>query len=423
MDGGDDAGSDCPAGLMPCGGFCVDRTTDHENCGACGNRCQPVETCVAARCLVECPAALTFCAGACVDTRTSLEHCGACSSPCTPGVHAVHAACEGGLCKVTCEAGWSDPDADGTCDVPCVSTGDAEACNGLDDNCDGDVDEGFSCRMGQETACTTSCGSLGSGICAADCTPPGAEACNVRDELCNGADDDCDGACDNSFECCRGTTLVGGDCGVSGHEESTCTVSCAWSEPSCIDEGECTPGVTQACGDCGTQTCDAAGRWGTCTGEGVCSPGATQACGSCGTQTCSGTCRWDVCTGEVDCSRPHAVGGTCSGGACSGYSCEGGWDNCDGNWDNGCEIPVGTANACSAHGLDPVAGCGTAWCGSSGSLQAQNFGSWYCIGCENCHMYPDGAAWCNTLYLGGPIEWYPHDDPGCGGYDDRVCGP
>jgi hypothetical protein len=388
----DGTGSDCQAGLVPCGGFCVDPSSDHENCGGCGLRCRPAETCLAGRCLVECPADRIYCDGACVDTRTSPDHCGGCSRPCLAGSHAVQALCEDGLCDVVCEAGWKDPDQDGTCDAPCISTGDDETCNGLDDNCNGIVDEGFPCRMGRETACTTSCGSLGSGLCTADCTLPAADACEVREELCNGADDDCDGKCDNGFECCRGNTLVGGDCGMGGHEESPCTSSCEWGEPSCIGEGVCEPETERVCGSCGRQICDSIGQWG-------------------------------PCTGEVDCSRPHTVGGSCTDGICSGYACVGEWRNCDGDWDNGCEIPVGVANQCSADGLDTVTGCGTAWCGSSSSNQAQNMGSWYCIGCTNCHLFDDGAGWCITLVLDGNIQWSPDRYVNCDPYLDEVCGP
>ena len=70
-----------------------------------------------------------------------------------------------------------------------------EACNGLDDNCDGEVDED---APGDGEPCDT--GELG--VCAAglgDCTV-GVFTCVRHDapsvEACNGLDDDCDGAVD-----------------------------------------------------------------------------------------------------------------------------------------------------------------------------------------------------------------------------------
>jgi hypothetical protein len=78
----------------------------------------------------------------------------------------------------------------------------AERCNGLDDDCDGSIDEDFD--AGQ--ACTA-----GLGICAA----PGVKICAADElntlcdavlgapaaEACNGLDDDCDGAIDNGAPC------------------------------------------------------------------------------------------------------------------------------------------------------------------------------------------------------------------------------
>ncbi len=63
-----------------------------------------------------------------------------------------------------------------------------EVCNGLDDNCDGQVDEGL------VQACSSACGA-GSMVCSAGAWG----ACNAPQpgvEVCNGLDDDCDGLVD-----------------------------------------------------------------------------------------------------------------------------------------------------------------------------------------------------------------------------------
>src|SRR6185295_5070642 len=71
----------------------------------------------------------------------------------------------------------------------------AEVCNGKDDDCDGAVDnltgtcgiEAGACHAGAR-----GCGTDGHEICDGATTP--------GDELCNGVDDDCDGKIDEGFD-------------------------------------------------------------------------------------------------------------------------------------------------------------------------------------------------------------------------------
>jgi hypothetical protein len=73
---------------------------------------------------------------------------------------------------------------------------DGESCNGLDDNCNGQTDEGFG---------TTTCGT---GICGhtiSNCENGQAQECNPmqgsREETCNGLDDNCNGQTDEGNVC------------------------------------------------------------------------------------------------------------------------------------------------------------------------------------------------------------------------------
>lgn len=109
--------------------------------------------------------------------------------------------------------GYGDPNAVGECppragyvanDEDCddsrteVSPAVIESCNGLDDDCDGEVDETFQCPQGSMgTACTTSCGSIGAARCSASCT---IDSCVPPVESCSYVDDDCDGEIDEGLQ-------------------------------------------------------------------------------------------------------------------------------------------------------------------------------------------------------------------------------
>jgi hypothetical protein len=114
-----------------------------------------------------------------------------------------------------------DGDGDGfTADLDCDDTradvypGAAELCNGLDDDCDGSVDEGF--QTGQPcTAGVGSCQRSGFRLCSEDGlgTVCSAVPGEPSPETCNELDDDCDGAVDEDFDQDGdGYTTCGGDC-------------------------------------------------------------------------------------------------------------------------------------------------------------------------------------------------------------------
>jgi len=132
----------CPGGLSYCAGACLDTSSDHSNCGSCGNECEAAQVCNEGECLLECPADKEECEGGCIDVDSDPMHCGDCDRVCEAGDHA-RAVCIGGVCGMRCDPGWSDMDGDGSCETPCEPTSDVELCNGIDDNCDGNIDEGF----------------------------------------------------------------------------------------------------------------------------------------------------------------------------------------------------------------------------------------------------------------------------------------
>ncbi len=197
--------------------------------------------------------------------------------------------------------------------TPCAAPG--ESCNGLDDDCDGAPDDGLACVRGSAGTCNTSCGSMGSRECSATCTwgfcfPPG--------EACNGLDDDCDGIPDDGFACRPGAT---GSCATSCATTGTraCTAACDWGAcappaESCngVDDDcdgardedfEClryaTGSCTTTCGTIGRRSCGPGCAWGACTPP---------------TDTCNGVD--DDCDGFIDNGTGCAAGYVCRGGAC-----------------------------------------------------------------------------------------------------------
>jgi hypothetical protein len=117
-------------------------------------------------------------------------------------------------CSTECGAGYRicQAGAFGEC---MINKPNAELCNGIDDNCDGRIDEGFqvggACTRGSEA-----CGTHGEFVCSTDglsvvCNAEKPVASGV--EVCNGMDDDCDGIIDNGKDLCPlGQVCYKGQC-------------------------------------------------------------------------------------------------------------------------------------------------------------------------------------------------------------------
>lgn len=176
---------DCTLGAFDVGSACVGQG----DAGAfCGTTCTADE---------DCPEGAN-----CIETATMEGplrwQCVPAAGECTCSSWAVKAAgttsCmatnESGTCpgsRMCVDEGTLSP-----CDAPIPT---AELCNGLDDDCDGEVDE----ELG-ETTC-------GLGICehtVQNCVAGKEQQCDalagaLKDEVCNNEDDDCDGVVDNGL--------------------------------------------------------------------------------------------------------------------------------------------------------------------------------------------------------------------------------
>jgi len=116
-----------------------------------------------------------------------------CTSPCGTGVE----RCQNGA--------WID------CTAPLRSE---EICNGKDDNCNGTIDENCPCIAGEKQECGTNIGECKTGI--QTCSPEGWSVCEgakwAEKEICDGLDNDCNGQIDDGNICPPNGFCIEGKC-------------------------------------------------------------------------------------------------------------------------------------------------------------------------------------------------------------------
>ncbi len=360
-------------------------------------------------------------------------------------------------CPKVINRGQDDTDGDGVGDACdrylCVPDGNPEVCDGVDNDCDNLVDvnpdgsavvDPEQCATGLAGQCAVgylACSAAGEVVCRAE-TSPVEEVCDLIDndcdgdidegllnacgtcgalpqERCNGRDDDCDGAVDEAPE--QGALCNGGEvCAVGVCAPSCQDADCAAG--TFCSNGGCIPLCTGVICDAGQICNDATGECTNPCGEGQV-PNAAGECVPADDCYQAGCPRGEICV-EGACAEDPCAAIDCGGNAfcrdgqcvfsCAGIACPFGQACLDGQCqDARCGgVVCAEGESCVDDQCLADDGCDDAECGPgracvNGACADDPCLSITCPANQRCATAPDGSAQCVA-------DWLP-EDPGPGG--------
>ena len=219
-----------------------------------------------------------------------------------------------------------------------------EVCDGADNDCNGTVDDppqGCECLDADQRACGSDVGECQPGLqrCSGGRWALCEGGLSASPELCDGLDNDCDGAVDNTA---RGCECLDGQERACGTEVG----ECERGQQACVDGrwAQCAGGVSPAAELCDGLDNDCNGVSDDRPGGCACVDGDRRECGSAvgecrpGTERCQDGAWGEDCEGAVE-PQPEVCDGLDND--CTGLADEGFWPPCE--CPAGTERPCGVA--------------------------------------------------------------------------------